>query len=86
MNKLSNVSPGHSGVVIKLGKSGKLRRKIIDMGITPGTKITVLSVAPLGDPIKIEIRGYELSIRKSECQEIIIDEEKEAIKSNNELN
>ena len=86
MNKLSNVPPGQSGVVIKLGKPGKLRRKIIDMGITPGTKITVLSVAPLGDPMKIEVRGYELSIRKSECQEIIIDEEKEAIKSNNELN
>jgi ferrous iron transport protein A len=71
MKKLSNMFPGESGVVIKLGKPGKLRRKIIDMGITPGTKITVLSAAPLGDPIKINIRGYELSIRKSECHEIL---------------
>ena len=76
MKKLSNILPGESGIVKKLGNPGKLRRKIIDMGITPGTKITVLSVAPLGDPMKIKVRGYELSIRKSECQEIIIDEEK----------
>ncbi len=86
MKKLSNILPGKSGVVIKLGKPGKLRRKIIDMGITPGTRITVLSTAPLGDPMKINVRGYELSIRKSECQEILIEEEKEAIKSNNGLN
>lgn len=79
MKKLSNLLPGESGAVVKLGKPGKLRRKIIDMGITPGTKITVLSVAPLGDPMKINVRGYELSIRKSECEEILIDKEMEAI-------
>ena len=79
MKNLSNLSPGKSGIVVKLGKPGKLRRKIIDMGITPGTKITVLSVAPLGDPMKINVRGYELSIRKSECEEILIDKEMEAI-------
>lgn len=62
-----------SGKVVKIGSSGALRRRIIDMGITPGAVITMKKTAPFGDPIEINIRGYELSIRKSEAIQIIVD-------------
>ncbi|BED93077.1 MAG: ferrous iron transport protein A [Candidatus Paraimprobicoccus trichonymphae] len=71
------MKPKEFGIVKKLGNQGALRRRIIDMGITPGVKITVLDIAPLGDPIKINVRNYELSIRKSESEEILIFEESE---------
>jgi len=61
-----------SGVctVTKLNGTGKLRRRIMDMGITKGVEIKVIKIAPLGDPMELNVRGYELSIRKNEAESI----------------
>ena len=61
------------GVVTGLGSTGAVRRHIIDMGITPGAVIVMRKTAPMGDPIEINVRGYELSIRKSEAQNIRVE-------------
>lgn len=70
VNKLKN---GEKGTVISLGCSGALRRRIIDMGITPGAVIKMKKSAPFGDPVQINVRGYELSIRRSEAAEILVE-------------
>jgi len=70
---LGNLKVKEKGIVINIGGKGPVRRKLIDMGITPGTEITVCKLAPFGDPIQINIRGYELSMRKSEAEQVIID-------------
>ena len=69
---LKDLKPGQSGVVEGIGKKGPLRRRLMDMGVTPGVKVEVIKVAPLGDPIEINIRGYELSLRKDEAQNIVL--------------
>lgn len=56
--------------VVKLHGEGALKRRIMDMGITKGVTITVRKVAPFGDPVEVNVRGYELSIRKSEAENI----------------
>ena len=70
---VNDLKKGESGVVLSIGSSGALRRRIIDMGITPGAVITLRKTAPFGDPLQIHLRGYELSIRKSEAKEITIE-------------
>ncbi|MDR2672556.1 MAG: ferrous iron transport protein A [Coriobacteriales bacterium] len=70
---LQEVKTGETVVVKRLGGSGALKRRIMDMGITKGTSIYVRKVAPLGDPIEVTIRGYELSIRKSESESIEVE-------------
>ena len=77
MIRLSELPYGQSGVVVRLGGAGALRRRIIDMGLTPGTAVRMGRAAPLGDPVQIAVRGYELSIRKSEAREILVEERKE---------
>lgn len=77
MEKLNELSVGSRGTVVRIGGSGALRRRIIDMGITPGTQVVMGRPAPLGDPLQITVRGYELSIRKSEAQEILVEEQGE---------
>ena len=69
---LRELKPGYAGIVEKLDCEGALRRRLIDMGITPGTRVTVVSVAPLGDPVKIVLRGYELSMRKDDAAKVRI--------------
>lgn len=64
---LSELQPGESGVVQAISGEGAVRRRLMDMGITRGTEIYVRKVAPLGDPIQVTIRGYELSLRKGEA-------------------
>ena len=59
-------------IVTGLGCSGALRRRIIDMGITPGAVVIMRKVAPMGDPLELNVRGYELSIRRSEAKEITV--------------
>ena len=59
--------------VTRLGGEGALRRRIMDMGITKGTSIFVRKVAPLGDPVEITVRGYELSIRKGDAENILVE-------------
>ena len=69
---LEDLKPGQEGTVISIGEKGPMRRRIMDMGVTPGTVIKVIKVAPLGDPIEVNIRGYELSLRKEEAKYIQI--------------
>ena len=68
MKTLKDVAIGESAVVRKLNSVGPTRRRLLDMGLTKGVKVTVRKLAPLGDPIEITLRGYELSLRKSEAE------------------
>ncbi len=70
---LKDLKPGQEGVVTSIGEKGPIRKRIMDMGVTPGAMVKVIKVAPLGDPIEINIRGYELSLRKSEASQITIE-------------
>lgn len=67
---LKEMKPGQSRKVLSIGESGPLKRRIMDMGITPGVSVKVIKVAPLGDPVEINVRGYELSLRKEEAARI----------------
>jgi len=67
MRTLRDVQIGETSIVVKIHGSGALKRRIMDMGITKGTEISVRKVAPLGDPIEVTVRGYELSIRKDDA-------------------
>lgn len=73
MKTLRNVSIGDTVKVVKLHGEGAIKRRIMDMGITKGITITVRKTAPLGDPIEITVRGYELSIRKADAEMIEIE-------------
>lgn len=73
MKTLKNVECGQTVKVSRLGGEGAIRRRIMDMGITKGTEIYVRKVAPLGDPIEVTVRGYELSLRKGEAENIVIE-------------
>jgi len=70
MKTLKQVKCGETVSVVKLTGEGAIKRRIMDMGITKGTEIYVRKVAPLGDPLEVNVRGYELSIRKSEAENI----------------
>lgn len=72
MQTLKDVKCGDTVSVVKLHGEGAIRRRIMDMGITKGTEIFVRKVAPLGDPVEVNVRGYELSIRKADAQMIEI--------------
>lgn len=67
---LKDINIGDSCIVTSLGEKGPARRRIMEMGVTPGVLIKVIKTAPLGDPIEVNIRGYELSLRKSEAEQI----------------
>lgn len=67
---LKDLKPGEEGVVASIGEKGPVRRRIMEMGVTPGVSVKVIKVAPLGDPIEVNIRGYELSLRKEEASQI----------------
>ena len=73
MKTLKNVECGQTVKVSRLGGAGAVRRRIMDMGITKGTEIYVRKVAPLGDPIEVTVRGYELSLRKGEAENIVVE-------------
>lgn len=72
MSTLKNAAIGQTVTVKKLYGEGAVKRRIMDMGITKGTDIYVRKVAPLGDPIEITVRGYELSLRKADAEMIEI--------------
>ena len=72
MKTLESIKPGENVKVLKLEVEGPVRRRIMDMGITKGVQVYVRKVAPLGDPIEITVRGYELSIRKLDAAKIIV--------------
>lgn len=67
---LKDLKPGEIGKVVSLGERGPIRRRIMDMGVTPGVSIKVVKVAPLGDPVEVNVRGYALSLRKNEAKQI----------------
>ena len=73
MKTLREVKVGETATVVKLHGEGATKRRIMDMGLTKGTEVYIRKVAPLGDPVEITIRGYELSIRKADADLIEIE-------------
>ncbi len=73
MRTLKEVAVGETVVTVRLSGSGPIKRRIMDMGITKGTEIYVRKVAPLGDPIEVTVRGYELSLRKADAEMIEVE-------------
>lgn len=73
MNTLKQVKVGETVKVVKLYGEGAIKRRIMDMGITKGVEIKVQKVAPLGDPIEITVRGYELTLRKADADMIEVE-------------
>ena len=73
MKTLRDVKIGKSAKIIKVHGEGALRRRIMDMGLTKGTEVYVRKVAPLGDPLELNVRGYELSVRKADAEMIEIE-------------
>lgn len=67
---LSEVNVGSVGIITKINATGPLRRRILDMGLTPNTQVFLRKKAPLGDPLEITLRGYELTLRKEEASNI----------------
>lgn len=74
MTTLRDARPGETVRVRKLSGAGAVRRRIMDMGITKGVEIRVRKTAPLGDPIEITVRGYELSLRKADAEMIEVEQ------------
>ncbi len=68
MRTLKDAKVGQTVTVVKLHGEGAVRRRIMDMGITKGIEIYIRKVAPLGDPVEVNVRGYELSLRKADCE------------------
>ena len=73
MKTMRDTDPGETVRVVKVHGEGALRRRLLDMGITKGTQINVLKTAPLGDPIEVTVRGYELSLRRAEGEIIEVE-------------
>ena len=73
MKTLKQVEVGSTVKVVKLHGEGAVRRRIMDMGLTKGVEVYIRKVAPLGDPIEITVRGYELSLRKADAQMIEVE-------------
>ena len=73
MQTLRQARVGTTVKVVKLHGEGAVKRRIMDMGITKGTSIFVRKVAPLGDPVEVTVRGYELSLRRGDAENILVD-------------
>ncbi|NLD86722.1 MAG: ferrous iron transport protein A [Clostridiales bacterium] len=74
---LSDVLPGETVRIVSVGGEGALRRRLLDMGLTPRTTVLVRKIAPMGDPIELCLRGYELTIRLDDAAKIQVTDEKE---------
>ena len=72
---INDLSIGQCGIVTEVGGEGALRLRFLDMGLIPGTRVTLQKVAPMGDPIQIRLRGYELTIRREDAMQIELREE-----------
>ena len=71
---LEDLAPGQSGTILSIGnKSGTVKRRLVDMGLTPGTEVRGTKIAPLGDPIELRVRGYALSLRKEDARNIQVE-------------
>ncbi len=73
MRTLKDATVGSTVKVIKLNGEGAIKRRIMDMGITKGTELYIRKVAPLGDPVEVTVRGYELTIRRDDAEIIVIE-------------
>ena len=70
---LNDLTPGQSGTILSVGnQSGAVKRRLVDMGLTPGTQVKVTKIAPLGDPLEVSLRGYELSLRRADAEQIVM--------------
>ncbi|HPY98613.1 MAG TPA: ferrous iron transport protein A [Clostridia bacterium] len=74
METLDKVKAGQSVIVRKIRGTGPVKKRLMDMGITQGTEITVVKLAPLGDPIEMKLRGYDLSIRKADAELVEVEQ------------
>lgn len=70
---LKDLKPGDKAVIARVDGEGAVRRRLMDMGVTKGVEVLIRKVAPMGDPIEVNIRGYELTFRKSEAEKIYIE-------------
>ena len=70
--KLSELKPGRSAVIEEVGGEGALRQHFLDMGVIPGTEVTVIKLAPMGDPMELRIHGYELTLRLADAEKISV--------------
>lgn len=70
---LRELKPGDRAVIARVAGAGAVKRRLMDMGVTRGAEVIVRKVAPLGDPMEINIRGYELTLRKAEADDIIVE-------------
>ena len=75
LKRLVDFELGETGLIKKVGGEGRIRRRLFDMGVTPGAKVYLRKRAPLGDPLEITIRGYELTLRKSEAELVELEME-----------
>jgi len=75
MQTLKETKPGETVRVVKIGGAGPVKRRIMEMGITKGVEVHVRKVAPLGDPVEVTVRGYELSLRKADAELIEVEGE-----------
>jgi len=73
--RLNELKPQQRGTVVRVGGKGPLKQRMLDMGLVKGAEVEVVRVAPLGDPIEFIVKGYSLSLRKSEAQEIQVETE-----------
>ena len=80
LKKLSEFKVGETGLIKKVEGEGRIRRRLFDMGVTPGATCYLRKKAPLGDPIEINLRGYELTLRKDEAQYVFVEVEDEEVK------
>ena len=74
---IQDLKIGESGMVLTVGGEKALRRRLLEMGITPGTAVTVKKTAPMGDPIELFLRGYVLSLRLNDAEKITVEEKKQ---------
>ncbi len=72
---IDDLKIGQAGIISQVGGEGALRLRFLDMGLIPGTRVMLQKVAPMGDPIQIQVRGYELTIRREDARKITLKEE-----------
>jgi len=82
LKRLDEFKIGETGLIKKVEGEGRLRRRLFDMGVTPGAKVYLRKKAPLGDPLEVTLRGYELTLRKSEAELVLLEVEEDMFKWN----
>ena len=80
LKRLDEFKIGETGLIKKVEGEGRLRRRLFDMGVTPGATVYLRKKAPLGEPLEVTIRGYELTLRKSEAELVVLEVEEDMFK------